>query len=172
MKLAEDKPRLRRLYLALVAKAQERNGKPSVLSNTKAGYENHHITPTAWGGVDHRHNLVRFSYREHYVAHLILSALMGSRFNMKGGCSRGYATMKESLREKLRALAITPEAIARAAAQARLQDNSKRVKPTKHSNTLRSESLKGRVYTCPHCGKQGGGGLLRWHFDRCKLRKI
>jgi hypothetical protein len=27
------------------------------------------------------------------------------------------------------------------------------------------------VYTCPHCGKIGkGGGMHRYHFDRCKLK--
>lgn len=26
-----------------------------------------------------------------------------------------------------------------------------------------------KVYTCPHCSKSGGGGMLRWHFDHCKL---
>ena len=25
--------------------------------------------------------------------------------------------------------------------------------------------------TCPHCGKTGnGGGMLRWHFDSCKIK--
>lgn len=26
-----------------------------------------------------------------------------------------------------------------------------------------------KVYTCPHCSIAGGGGMLRWHFDHCKL---
>jgi hypothetical protein len=26
---------------------------------------------------------------------------------------------------------------------------------------------------CPHCGKTGGGGsMIRWHFDNCKLKKF
>lgn len=36
-------------------------------------------------------------------------------------------------------------------------------------------SLKGfkkSIATCPHCGKTGGqGNLIRYHFDRCKLKK-
>ena len=25
---------------------------------------------------------------------------------------------------------------------------------------------------CPHCNKEGGkNGMIRWHFDKCKLRK-
>jgi len=31
---------------------------------------------------------------------------------------------------------------------------------------------KKQQYTCPHCGKSGGGGsMLRWHFDSCKQNK-
>ena len=26
-----------------------------------------------------------------------------------------------------------------------------------------------KKYTCPHCSVVGGGGMLRWHFDHCKL---
>jgi len=28
---------------------------------------------------------------------------------------------------------------------------------------------KNKVYTCPHCSMVGGGGMLRWHFNHCKL---
>jgi len=30
-----------------------------------------------------------------------------------------------------------------------------------------SESHKGKIYTCPHCGKSGGRGLLRFHDNNC-----
>jgi hypothetical protein len=31
---------------------------------------------------------------------------------------------------------------------------------------------KKETFTCPHCGKTGGGGsMLRWHFDSCKQNK-
>lgn len=31
---------------------------------------------------------------------------------------------------------------------------------------------KKETFTCPHCGKVGGGGsMTRWHFDNCKEKK-
>ena len=31
--------------------------------------------------------------------------------------------------------------------------------------------MKFKIVTCPHCGKQGGGGnMTRYHFDNCKLK--
>lgn len=27
-----------------------------------------------------------------------------------------------------------------------------------------------KVYECPHCNKSGGRMMLRWHFDKCKLK--
>jgi hypothetical protein len=41
---------------------------------------------------------------------------------------------------------------------------------TPDSNKKRSESLRGRkqkIKTCPHCGKSGGNGMSRYHFDNC-----
>lgn len=172
MKLKDDVPRLRRLYLALCEKGIAENVRPSRLTDTKPGYENHHIQPVAWGGVDHPLNLVRLTYRQHYIAHLILSAIVETKFNLKGGSSRGYAVMKTAIHEKLQAIPRTPEALARAIERARIQDNSKRKKPTYASNKLRSEANKGKVFTCPNCGKSGGGGMTRWHFDNCKMRNI
>jgi len=35
-----------------------------------------------------------------------------------------------------------------------------------------SAALRGRVQgklTCPHCGKQGGNAMRRWHFDNCSV---
>lgn len=53
------------------------------------------------------------------------------------------------------------------------------------SGFLRSISSKGgkastksplhpnnRELTCPHCGKIGRGGIVRWHFNNCRMRKI
>jgi hypothetical protein len=30
---------------------------------------------------------------------------------------------------------------------------------------------KQETYTCPHCNKQGGRTMVRWHFDNCKNKK-
>jgi group I intron endonuclease len=44
-------------------------------------------------------------------------------------------------------------------------------KLSKETRAKMSESRKGkpqRILTCPHCGKQGGTTMYRWHFDKCK----
>ena len=36
-------------------------------------YENHHIVPKCLGGSDDKHNLVKLTFREHYLAHWLLA---------------------------------------------------------------------------------------------------
>lgn len=67
----------RRLYLALVQKAEQENGKPEYFLDRRDGYENHHITPKSWGGNDDPENLVRFTYRQHFTAHHLLARFAG-----------------------------------------------------------------------------------------------
>ena len=56
----------RRWYDALMAKARARN--------SLNGYsERHHIKPKSLGGSDVRTNIVRLTYREHYLAHWMLT---------------------------------------------------------------------------------------------------
>lgn len=165
---------LRKLYFSLMEKAIAENGKPSSISDTRNGYENHHATPLTWGGSDHADNLVRLTYRQHYIAHLLLSRIMGSRFNMVGATSHLYADIRERVVTALVELANTPEAIQRSR-RAAIEHNSRTktgVPPSEGSNRKRSATLKGKVYTCPHCGKSGGGGLLRWHFDNCRKVRV
>lgn len=40
----------------------------------------------------------------------------------------------------------------------------------KHNGHVKGENhFAKKILTCPHCGKQGGGGAIkRWHFDNCK----
>ena len=42
----------------------------------------------------------------------------------------------------------------------------------RHGNQAKGDShFAKQILTCPHCGKQGGGGSMkRWHFDACKSR--
>lgn len=170
MKLFEDKSRLRRLYISLVNKAQSENGLPYSKFDTKTDYEIHHITPLSWGASDHPLNLVRFTYRQHYIAHLLLSHLMETKKPTQGANSRVYAHNRRGVRLNAVLRAITPEAIERTR-QIAIANNSrtkKGVSPSPWSNARRSETLKAKQYTCPHCGTTGGGGLLRWHFEHCK----
>jgi hypothetical protein len=37
-----------------------------------------------------------------------------------------------------------------------------------------SASMQGRpqaIFTCPHCEKNGGNAMKRWHFDNCKEKQ-
>jgi len=44
-------------------------------------------------------------------------------------------------------------------------------KHTDSTKSKMSEAKKGLVITCPHCGKQGGQVMYRWHFDNCKFKE-
>lgn len=38
-----------------------------------------------------------------------------------------------------------------------------------HKNKI-SETLKNLTIVCPHCGKTGGTGMYRWHFNYCRFK--
>lgn len=54
-------------YIALVDSRQSRPIKKEI------GYEIHHIVPKCWGGEDEEYNLVKLTYREHFLAHYFLA---------------------------------------------------------------------------------------------------
>lgn len=53
-------------YHALIASRQKR---PEIVGY----YEKHHIIPKAFGGSDEKSNLVKLTYREHFLAHWLLA---------------------------------------------------------------------------------------------------
>lgn len=161
----------RKIYLNLIQ--SNLSNSPTSTRDTVKGFENHHIIPLKWGSSDHPSNLVRLTYRQHYVAHKLLCKVMGSRFYMVGKNSREYADIKNRVRDLLIAIATTPEAIERSRKHA-YKTNSNRVykSASKAVNLQRSATLQAKYYTCPHCGKSGGGGLLRWHFDNCRFKPL
>ena len=55
-----------RIYNNLIKNAKSRN------SVEHEYYEIHHIIPRCIGGTDEQDNLVRLTYKEHYVAHHLL----------------------------------------------------------------------------------------------------
>jgi hypothetical protein len=54
-------------YFSIVENAKKRN----LISE----YETHHITPRSMGGADLENNLVKVSYREHFICHLLLTKM-------------------------------------------------------------------------------------------------
>ena len=58
-----------RIYNALMERAKDR---PTKGRNGKNGYEYHHIVPRSFGGTDESFNIVSLTYKEHWLAHLLL----------------------------------------------------------------------------------------------------
>jgi hypothetical protein len=62
--------------------------------NLSSDYEVHHILPKSLGGTDSKENLVKMTYRQHYVAHLILWKIHG------GKMANAFFFMNQQLRYK------------------------------------------------------------------------
>ena len=90
------------IYNALVEKAKVRGLDKS---QHEGYFEIHHIVPRCLGGSDEKDNLVMFTAREHYIAHLILAKLYP---NIQGLTYAAFMMSKESSSshhyEKLRSL--------------------------------------------------------------------
>ena len=54
-------------YVALVDSRKSRS------LTKESGYEIHHIVPRCWDGEDEEYNLVKLTYREHFLAHYLLA---------------------------------------------------------------------------------------------------
>lgn len=59
-----------------------------------------------------------------------------------------------------------------------IDENAKKEMSNKISNTLKlyfqnnPEAKLQKKYKCPHCEKEGGNTMFRWHFDNCKNKTI
>lgn len=70
-----------KIYKSLISKAKLRNIKLDY-------FENHHIMPTSLGGTDDPENIVKLTYREHYLAHwLLLKIAKTHEEKYKMGCA-------------------------------------------------------------------------------------
>ena len=68
-----------RWYFSLIDAAKSKNRKKLRKDNPKwIYYERHHITPKCFGGPDDKSNLVLLTAREHFVAHWLLTKMVGS----------------------------------------------------------------------------------------------
>ena len=54
--------------------------------------------------------------------------------------------------------------------QAVIESNKRRT-GSKH-NTHKNKGQKQKILVCPHCMKEGGTTMYRWHFDNCKNKVI
>lgn len=65
--------------------------------------EVHHVLPRCVGGTDRSHNLIKLTYREHYIAHYMLAKAYGGKlwfaFNMMRRVCGGKSVLYESARK-------------------------------------------------------------------------
>lgn len=143
----------KQLYGRLINFCVSQNGRPINLHDRLDGYENHHICTVNTGGSNKISNLVRMTYRQHYLAHLLLRRMTGTKNPIPVRNSHHYEEYRKrviaALREEAR------------------QGNGSTEPFRSEANRQRSETLKAKRYTCPHCNKTGGGGMLTHHFDFC-----
>lgn len=89
---------LANLYQRIIARSLEVNGRPKSIADTKPDLDIHHIIPAAFfeGGrrnkkANQPSNLVYLSYREHYLAHMLLAKIHG------GAMWLPFSLMKDKL---------------------------------------------------------------------------
>lgn len=159
-----------RIYSMLVSRAQQRS--------EVAGYsEIHHIIPKSMGGTNSIVNLVRFTGREHFISHRLLSKIYPNS-GMQHAIWRmanteRYRKVTSRLYEQLRkdhSTRISND----------LEANKKRASHGESNgmwNKTHTEEAKQRIrdanlqkVQCPYCDKVGGVAIMqRWHFENCKL---
>lgn len=66
------------------------------------GYEVHHIKPRSFGGMDTEDNLVKFTYREHLLAHILLHKFSRGKNKVKMGYALRFMLARHSNGNKTR----------------------------------------------------------------------
>lgn len=118
-----------RWYLNLIEVARKERPLEPHIPNT----EKHHILPRCLGGTDGENNLVRFSIRQHYIAHMLLIRMYEGRekyqlewalFRLSGKpsnriilTSRQFEKSRLTLHSSLKGRKQSPEHIAKRVAQ-------------------------------------------------------
>ena len=50
-------------------------------------------------------------------------------------------------------------------------EHKEKLSASKKGKTAHNKGIPRLTVSCPHCGKEGGEGIMhRWHFDNCKLK--
>lgn len=60
--------------------------------------EKHHITPKCMGGNDKKENIIRLSYREHFLAHWLLCKIYPKNYKLKAAFAKMLETTKNNKR--------------------------------------------------------------------------
>jgi hypothetical protein len=183
-----------RIYNNIIERAKSR-----IIS----GYaETHHIIPKSIGGTNDTSNLVRLTAREHYICHRLLPKMLTGNdqykmltavwFMSKDNTqtkyrpnSRTYAYLKETYSKKQsewmkgRYVGDKNPFKGRKHSEETLAIIRAKTKGNKNHSVPHNDETKAKIsaslhkHKCPHCGKEGRGGLMKhWHFDNCKNKKL
>lgn len=155
----------KRIYRELIESRRERGVKKQV------GYEVHHIIPRCMGGSDTADNLVKLSYREHYIAHWLLVKMHPTHSGIQYGflcllrdphgtrplTSRMFATIKRNYSNfrKWHSKIHNPGKTPQSRAAARLRMNSDRnpmrgrpeINPTAYPHKVTFDDGSERIYS-------------------------
>jgi hypothetical protein len=154
------------IYNLLVKKAQNR-------MNTAGYTEKHHIIPRTLGGSDDASNIVVFTGREHFIAHLLLAKIYGGSMwhaahmmsNMKRYTNRKYEKVREEHAKQV-SLKHSGKVVS--------EETRKKISENKERSAKISQTLKGRPKSEEHKeaykkARLAGGG---WVVSEEQKRKV
>ena len=154
-------------------------------------FDKHHIIPKSMNGTDDASNIIKLTYREHFLAHWMLwkafdNAQMTHAFwymtqkKMSKLSSRTYEVLKES---RFNLLKGNTNASGKRSLESRTNMSIAQLKSSKHPTRGKkrpdhSKKMTGQnnpmygtispirgkkmeVVTCPTCGTSGGGGAMK-----------
>jgi hypothetical protein len=157
----------------------------------RGAFDKHHIIPKSMGGSDEISNIIKLTYREHFLAHWMLwkafdNAQMTHAFwfmtqkKMSNLSSRTYQVLKES---RLNLLKGNTNASGKRSIESRTKMSNAQLNSLNHPTRGKkrpnhSKKMSGKnnpmfgipapnlgkklnVVICPNCGKQGAGGAMR-----------
>lgn len=179
------------IYNSLVSKAQKR-------METVGYTEKHHIIPRTLGGSDDAANIVVFTAREHFIAHLLLAKIYGGPMwhaahmmsNMKRYTNRKYEKVREehakqvSIRQtgKVVSTETRKKISENKERSAKISQSLKgRPKSEEHKEAYKQARINGVGWVCPESKKEQqrttmkGSGNPMWgktHNEEAKLKII
>lgn len=165
-KFEETNMNYQRIYDLLVEKAQNR-------TDTEGYTEKHHVVPRTLGGSDDASNIVIFTGREHFIAHLLLAKIHGGPMwhaahmmsNMKRYTNRKYEKIREEHAKQV-SLKHSGKVVS--------EETRKKISENKERSAKISQTLKGRPKSEEHKRKYKESRLASggWVVSEEQKRKV
>ena len=139
------------------------------------GYcENHHIIPKCMNGNNSKDNLVRLTYREHFLCHWLLCKIYPENYKLKSS----FFKMLENTKTKKRFVSSKEyNNVKRLLKDVKYPwlhkwqiENGSWNKGKKGVQVAWNKGIKEQRILCDYCGKDANpGNFKRWHGKSCKL---